>query len=144
MKLIPDRGTCNRSKFQQLKAFQPQMIPFDHGSTLEEVGNADGHRFHDPPDSTAIYGSKKPMNTGLTGYFSQTSQVEPGGISTPLKPSAITGISEADALMVPMMATLFPMLDPLGASRNQVCFNLLLRDEIGAAASTFSESPKLM
>ena len=71
-------------------------------------------------------------------------QVEPGGISTPLKPSAITGISEADALMVPMMATLFPMLDPLGASRNQVCFNLLLRDEIGAAASTFSESPKLM
>ena len=43
--------------------------------------------------------------------------------------------------MVPMMATLFPMLDPLGASRNQVCFNLLLRDEIGAAASTFSESP---
>ena len=47
----------------------PRMIPFDHGSTLEDVGNAEGQRFHDSLDSAAIYGTKKPANTGLTGYF---------------------------------------------------------------------------
>ena len=49
------------------------------------------------------YSTKKPMNTGFTGYFFTFLSVEPAGISTLLEPSAITGISEADAPMVPMM-----------------------------------------
>jgi len=30
-------------------------------------------------DSAAIYGTKKPMNTGLTGYFFTFIQVDPAG-----------------------------------------------------------------
>jgi|GEM_PF-2445740 len=32
------------------------------------------------PDSAAVYGTKKPMNPGLTGLFSTFLLVEPGGV----------------------------------------------------------------
>ena len=47
----------------------PQMIPFDHGSNLEKVGNAEGHRFHDSLDYTAIYGTKKAHEHWAHGLF---------------------------------------------------------------------------
>jgi len=46
---------------------------------FEPAENRDAACAAERPDSAAIYGTKKPMNTGLTGYFFTFLSVDPAG-----------------------------------------------------------------
>jgi len=58
----------------------PHLAPSRCFMTFESLISWDVPKCLKRPDSAAIYGTKKPMNPGLTGLFSTFLLVEPGGV----------------------------------------------------------------
>ena len=63
---------------------------------FEPIGSWDVVECLRRADLPAIHGTKKPMNTGLTGFFFTFLSVEPGGVEPPSKqatPAAFSMLS---------------------------------------------------